>query len=559
MILKRLSLYLSCLPAAIVFLHCVTQGTDVAQGGGGSEAVALTGSFAYPDKRPAVLAHVRLRPKFFLSDTGSVTGAVPGSGSAAFDAVTDGNGSFRMDSLKRGEYFLEAADSSGQAILIPCALTGDSAVVRLGTAQLAPTGSVTGSIVPPEGFAGRTYVQVYGLDRQVKADSATGRFDMEGLPQGTYTLRAVYSAAAVDPREIEGVEAVSADTNDIGAIRLASFENENYAAWPHSQRIYMNTTAAGANVAGGVNDFALLVRLGKADFDFSQTDGKDLRFSDAKGKRLRYEVERWDSASGQAEIWVRMDRINGNASDQFLTLHWGLPGATDWSDGRQVFAADAGFAGAWHLDEEAPDTTARNLYKDASGYDPADDHIASTDRGGVIGRGHGFLPGDFASILVADPLLEPNSGVSVSAWIKASKTSVNGGGILSMGDNYSLRVNPDGTGRFSVVGGASWSVSTRENLLDSAWHQLSASYGNNTLSIFVDGKLSATAAHAGYVRYDFYPSFILGKHGNKKPGYEFIGNMDEVEVSGDLARSADWFKLSYENQRPDSKLLEFKP
>jgi hypothetical protein len=37
----------------------------------------------------------------------------------------------------------------------------------------------------------------------------------------------------------------------------------------------------------------------------------------------------------------------------------------------------------------------------------------------------------------------------------------------------------------------------------------------------------------------------------------FKGMIDEVRVSS-IARSADWIKLSYMNQRSDDKLLQFK-
>lgn len=290
--------------------------------------------------------------------------------------------------------------------------------VTLGKAELLPTGAVTGNIVAPEGFAGRTTVQVYGLDRQVKADSATGRFRMDGIPEGTYTLRAVYSAPAVDPREIDSVAASSDSINDIGAIRLASFENENYSAWPQSRRVHLNTTAAGAGVAGNVGDFPLLVRLTGGDFDFSTSTGRDTRFSDSKGKRLRYEVERWDSSAAAAELWVRLDRVNGNSNAQFITMHWGLAGAEDVTDARQVFSADAGFAGVWHLGEDAPDTITSDLYKDAVGYDPAADRVASTDRSGVVGFGAGFAGVDYLTVRVVHPLLQPTSQVSVSAWVR---------------------------------------------------------------------------------------------------------------------------------------------
>jgi hypothetical protein len=541
--------------AIAAFLRCSGNPTEVAQGGGGSEAVALVGTFSYGDKQPAVQARIHLRPRYFLSDTGRIA-----KDSKGFDAVTDANGSFRLDSLPPGEYFLEASDAGALGILIPCTLTGETAVVHLDTTKLVPTGAVTGSIVPPEGFAGRTYVQVYGLERKVKADSATGKFNLEGLPQGTYTLRAVYSAAVVDPREIDSVESKSADTTDIGLIQLASFENENYSVWPYSQRLYFNTTTSGANIPGGVEDFPVLVRLNWSNFDFAQGHSTDIRFSDSKGKRLRYEVERWDSASGQAEIWVRLDYISGNSLDQFLTLHWGLKGAPLWSDSRQVFVAEAGFAGVWHMQDEVADTISRGLYQDAVGYDPADDHIASTDRTGAIGYGHGFNSGDYAYIRVANPLLEPNLRLSLSAWVNASKTDALGSTILSMGDNYNLRINPNGSGRFSFFRQTTIAVETKGvNLLDSAWHHLAATFDGTILNIYVDGKLVGAATNPGGLSYSFYPSFTIGRHGSKKPGYDFTGNLDEVQVSGEVARSANWIKMSYENQKSNSKLLELRP
>jgi hypothetical protein len=566
--------------ALAAFPHCTEGPTQSAQGnGGGSEAVALVGSFEYPDHRPAIGASVRLRPRLFLSDTAgaetapaasvpppapsaiavSALAATPGS---AFDVSTDASGAFRIDSVKRGDYYLEVRDSASGGLLIPCTLTGDSSEVRLVVAALQPTGAVTGAIVAPEGFVGRTYVQVYGLDRQVKTDSATGRFRMDGLPQGTYTLRAVYSAPAVDPREIDSVT-VPEDTVDIGAVRLASFENENYAAWPQSRRIYLNTTASGANVAGNVDDFPVLVRLDKDNFDFasSKSRGRDVRFSDSKGKRLRYEVERWDSAGASAELWVRLDRVNGNSNTQFITMHWGLAGAEDLADSRMVFGVDAGFSGVWHLGEDAPDTVSADLYRDAAGYDPAADRVASTDREGRIGFGASFNGNDYVTVPVANPLLQPNAMVSVSAWMRATRTSALGGNILSMGDSYNLRVLPSGAAHFSFFNGDAFAAveSPRgTNVLDSAWHHLAGTYDGAAMSLYVDGKLVAKVSAKGSLDYRFWPAFVVGRHGNRKPGYGFIGNLDQIEVAGEVARSADWIKLAYENQRAGSKLAEFR-
>lgn len=556
--LKRLA----ALAACIALAGCSNRPTEVAGGGGGSEAVALTGLVANPDGTPGAGARVRLRPKLFLADTaggGSETaGLLPGT---VIDRVAGADGSFRLDSVRRGEYFLEITDGAGRGLLVPAVVDGAKPVVGLEKAVLRSTGSVTGAIVPPEGFAGRTWVQVYGLDHRVKADSATGKFRLDSLPGGTYTLRAVYSAPAVDPRDIDSVSAAPDSLTDIGALKLASFENENYGAWPSSRRLTLNTTATGANVAGNADDFPVLVRLHAGNFDFSASRGNDIRFSDMKGKRLRYAIERWDSAAALAEIWVRVDRVVGNSNAQFLTLHWGVPGAEDFSDGRQVFTAEAGFAGVWHLSESAPDTVSKGLYKDAVGYNPASDRTASADRSGVAAHGAGFDAGDYLTVPVAGPLLQPNAALTVSAWMRAARTGPLGGNLVSMGDSYNLRVTATGGARFSFFDGEHFAVESPKglDLLDSAWHHVAGSFDGATLALYVDGKPVAQAPAKGFVDYRFSPAFVMGRHGNRKPGYDFIGNLDQVEVSGERARPAAWVKLAYENQREGSKLIEYGP
>ena len=559
-------LMLALLAAAL--LRCGGTPTEVVDGGGGSEAVGLTGIAMLPGGAPAGGAQVRLRSRFFLAEASALASLASGADLAGNlpDAVADSAGAFRLDSVPRGEYFLEitAADPavSGDSLstLVPVVLTGESPLVGLPPTVLKPTGTVAGSFLPPAGFIGRTLVQVYGLDRWVRADSITGAFRLHGMPAGTFRLRASYTVPAVDPREVDGVEANPGDTTDIGALQLGSFENENYGGWPHARRIVLNTTASGAGVEGNVDGFPLLVRLHAGNFDFSQSRGTDLRFSDARGQRLRYEIERWDSAAASAEIWVRLSRVNGNTSDQFITMHWGLPGAQDWSDGRRVFGTDIDFAAVWHLDEEAADTVTADLYRDAVGFDPADDRAAATDRAGLIGRGHGFAAGDYLAVPVASSLLKPAFRVTVSAWVKVLSTGSVGANVLSMGDNYNLRVTDQGRGRFTLYDGDIRIVETQDPmLLDSAWHLLAATYDGEVLQIYVDGKLITAKKATGGIQYNFSPSFIIGKHGNRKSGYDFIGNLDEVQVSGGVSRSPDWLKLSYENQRADSRLLEFAP
>ena len=95
----------------------------------------------------------------------------------------------------------------------------------------------------------------------------------------------------------------------IGFLSQASAQ---YGDWKHSGSIYVVTTSAGANLPASAveKNFPLLVRLNKNYFDFSQAKsrGEDIRFS-ANGKPLAYQIERWDAAGGNADVWVRIPTI----------------------------------------------------------------------------------------------------------------------------------------------------------------------------------------------------------------------------------------------------------
>ena len=105
---------------------------------------------------------------------------------------------------------------------------------------------------------------------------------------------------------------------------------ENYADWSFSQTITVNTSSTGANVAGNVTNFPMLVRLNPSNFGgFAATlaNGADIRFANSKGIHLPYQIERWVPGSlDTAEIWVLLDTVFGNNATQAFTMYWGKKG-----------------------------------------------------------------------------------------------------------------------------------------------------------------------------------------------------------------------------------------
>ncbi len=127
-----------------------------------------------------------------------------------------------------------------------------------------------------------------------------------------------------------------------------------YESWSFKRKIQLDTTSSGANVAGNVSNFPVLIRLDSSNFNFSQADadGADIRFSDSDGTQLSYEIERWDSANQKAVIWVRVPQVDGNSNQDYIYMHWGKSGQITESNGPNTFESGNGYQAVWHLNED---------------------------------------------------------------------------------------------------------------------------------------------------------------------------------------------------------------
>src|SRR5688572_14847744 len=103
---------------------------------------------------------------------------------------------------------------------------------------------------------------------------------------------------------------------------------------------------------------------------------------------------------------------------------------------------------------------------------------------------------------------------AVSAWIKFSATDTSGGDIATMGDSYSLRVQPSGDMKvFFYRGGSDWPslISGGFNAMDGRWHHVVGQYDGATLQIYVDGGLQGNTPASGAIVYPTGRSFHVGK------------------------------------------------
>ena len=322
--------------------------------------------------------------------------------------------------------------------------------------------------------------------------------------------------------------------------------SDQYPGWRHSGSVYILTTPEGANLPASASEegFPLLVRLHRDFFDFSQTkvNGEDIRFS-ADGKALAYQVEKWDAAKGTATIWVRIPTIKGNARQE-VRLHWGKADAASESSGPAVFNETNGYLSVWHMSEPVKDEVGTLTSKD----------VGTTASAGMVGPAR-HLAGR-QGVFCGDKIPNYPSGASShtsGAWFRAEKPNVT---ILGWGNEQAQGKvvmqyrSPPHVRMDCYFSGAN--VENGSTIPIGQWAHVVHTYQKGDSRLYVNGVLDGTSITPGAPLNIKSPArlWIGGWYNN----YTFAGDVDEVRISK-VARSADWVKLQYENQKPMQTLV----
>ena len=305
-----------------------------------------------------------------------------------------------------------------------------------------------------------------------------------------------------------------------------------YQGWQHSGSLYLLTTPEGANLPATASEenFPLLVRLNKDWFNFSEakSQGDDLRFASNTGRPLACQIDHWDAAAGTAGIWVRVPTVKGNARQE-IKMYWGKADAASESSGAAVFNASNGYLSVWHMNDPVKD--------DAGTLESQDLDTASTS--GMIGRGRKFSGGKGinggAKIRTYPFASSPHTS---EAWFKADKLNTT---ILNWGKSDAVNLRLLSTPSHMAVATHSGVLHAISVIPKFEWVQVVHTYNGQFGQIYVNGQPD-TAAPAPSTMHMLTPVQV-------QIGGGFVGEMDEVRISK-VARSADWVKLQYENQKP---------
>lgn len=349
----------------------------------------------------------------------------------------------------------------------------------------------------------------------------------------------------------------------------------DFSAWKDSTRIFINTSSTGANMTPAVGQFPLLVRLDSNSASFAKMlpAGADIRFADPDGTLLPHEIESFDAAAKTCVAWVRVPAIDALSQSDYIVLFWNNPAAQSSSNSSAVFDTALGYAGIWHFGEEHTGTGTIGLYRDATRNGNHGDDFATESRSAL------FIAGGQEFDGVDDYIRVPNTAsmalpgpLSISAWVQADWLALNAIGgstanpIVRKGDDnpnsYQLGVINNRV-FCSLDADDNGGVKSKSELVTGKVYHVAATWDARSLKVYVNGVLEGegyTPNPAGSLTKDTRPVYIggrvIGTSAESKDRWD--GNIDEVRISR-VAHTPQHYKLSYENQKPGSTILTFKP
>ena len=549
-------------------LMCACSHSAVSMDGGGSRGgnPVVTGKVVMPSGAGARNVKVSLIAQDFnpLADVASQLCSID---------TTDSLGRFSIAAPDTGWFNVEAVGiaDGGRLIRFDVKALRDSVTVMPADTLRRP-GALKVAL-PSGSSASDGYVYVPGTSIASVLAGFKDTVVLDSVPSGTFPV--LYYAQ----RKSTARKALRHDIT----IRPNETTLIGHPEWSYCRRVNLNTSPSGASVSADVYGFPVLIRLNSGNFDFTQarSGGGDLMFAGSGNSSLPFEIERWNASNGRTEIWVRVDTVFGNNDSQFITMYWGATtmdsagapqGSVSPSNGAAVFDTASGFQGVWHLGDGAQDSVRDATVNRYHGISP--DGARPTVAEGIIGNCRLFDGiTDFITMPnTADGKLSfpQNGNYTVSAWVSLDTFDNAPHCIVSKGyEQYFLRTTyfPSTSPSWEFVEfdeTTDWQ-SSRYPATARQWIFLVGVRQGSSQSLYCNGVLADSAK-------DVWPRGISRNTSNdlsigkflktitvpNNDGYcYFKGLIDEVRIIG-TARSPDWVRLCYMNQRSDDRLVVFK-
>jgi len=266
----------------------------------------------------------------------------------------------------------------------------------------------------------------------------------------------------------------------------------------------------------------------------------ELRFTGINNVQLKYEIQKFDSITGELIAWVKMPTISDG---DIIHIYYDNPAAIDEQNPAAVW--DANYKSVYHMQSDGKDSTVntQNLTQFGTALTPVTGKIGNgADYGGTIN--------DYS---IRNPFAGfPLNEITVEIWLNSVST---GEGLLTY---FTTTIN--GLAIFEQQSIDYILFATLINggsvLNDGLWHQIALTWKSSTgkLDIYIDGTFFFSVNVESGSIFSDGDSLVLAQSQNSIGGgfgASYTGTLDETRISDNI-RSADYVTTSYNNQNNPS-------
>lgn len=259
-----------------------------------------------------------------------------------------------------------------------------------------------------------------------------------------------------------------------------------------------------------------------------QPGAKDIIFTDLGGNLLSFEIEKWNSTTGELIAWVNVPLLSGGTD----TKIWMYYGNTDIVTSMESTATwDDDFKRVYHMDDLTPTSVDDSTSNSSDGVKVGANNPIKTSSG-KIGDAQSFNGSTSLINLTYENL---GTSVSYEMWVKLGGSGSNN--VITFMRNM-FRITPT-----AVV----WSPDlatfpSASQVIDSSWRHVAVTQVGTDYVIYFDG--ASIGSGTTNVVNTTSQSNQIGAFSSSD---HFEGVMDEVRISS-TARDADWVGTEFTNQ-----------
>jgi len=329
-------------------------------------------------------------------------------------------------------------------------------------------------------------------------------------------------------------------------------------------------TIPGDNVGGSGNltDFPVLIKI-ENDCNLKNSangghiqdsNGYDIVFTDSSGAtQLDHEIEEYDGVRGDLTAWVKIPTLYGS-SDTDIYMYYGKSGLMcDPSNPAGVWSNS--YRGVWHLHDTSGST------QDSTSYNTDGTLSGAVTQGATGEIDNAFDFNTNGEVDWGDPVdghLDFGTGeMTLSLWVNIDnhrwyeweqvilkgKNSGQAGYQIEIDDNNNIFYFTVNDGDIDGDWTDTWGVSASISFVEDTWYYVVGvvDRANNRIRGYKDGVQVNSSDISSIDNIDVADNLTIGRDDWGWPD----ARIEEVRLAS-TARSADWIKTEYDNQRDPS-------